>query len=127
MQLTRQAAAPLLPGIGGNNNNPHMHIHRVAYRPSMHTRPRARTGVRTRPPAARKAMLALAEASRYPVAVMPDAKGMFPEDHEQCVAGGCGRGGEREGEGERAGRVTAPRPAQPGGVSHADRYKKTHI
>ncbi|KAG2442996.1 hypothetical protein HYH02_009412 [Chlamydomonas schloesseri] len=42
-------------------------------------------GVRTRPPRARQAMLALAAASRYPVAVMPDAKAMFPEDHPQYV------------------------------------------
>ncbi len=40
-------------------------------------------GVRTRPGRARAAMLSLANSSKYPVAVMPDAKGMFPEDHQQ--------------------------------------------
>ncbi|EFJ47109.1 hypothetical protein VOLCADRAFT_105183 [Volvox carteri f. nagariensis] len=42
-------------------------------------------GVRTRPSRTRKAMLDLANSSRYPVAVMPDAKGFFPEDHPQFI------------------------------------------
>ncbi|GLC35760.1 hypothetical protein PLESTB_000491400 [Pleodorina starrii] len=42
-------------------------------------------GVRTRPGRVRSAMLGLADSSRYPVAVMPDAKGMFPEDHVQYM------------------------------------------
>ncbi|GIL99150.1 hypothetical protein Vretimale_4369 [Volvox reticuliferus] len=42
-------------------------------------------GVRTRPARTRAAMLQLANASKYPVAVMPDAKGMFPEDHQQYI------------------------------------------
>ncbi|KXZ56359.1 hypothetical protein GPECTOR_1g318 [Gonium pectorale] len=40
-------------------------------------------GVRTRPPRARSALLSLASSAAYPVAIMPDAKGMFPEDHPQ--------------------------------------------
>ncbi|GLI68837.1 hypothetical protein VaNZ11_013380 [Volvox africanus] len=42
-------------------------------------------GVRTRPARTRAAVLRLANASKYPVAVMPDAKGMFPEDHQQYI------------------------------------------
>lgn len=50
-------------------------------------------GVRTRPPRARSALLQLAEASRYPVAVLPDAKGFFPEDHPHYIGMYWGAGG----------------------------------
>lgn len=42
-------------------------------------------GARMRSPRARAAMQALAEASGMPVAVMPNAKGLFPEDHPNFI------------------------------------------
>jgi len=45
------------------------------------TRPVLVAGSRLRPPEARGAFRELADASGYAVAVLPAAKGMFPEDH----------------------------------------------
>ncbi|KAG2499244.1 hypothetical protein HYH03_002823 [Edaphochlamys debaryana] len=42
-------------------------------------------GVRTRQPKCREAVLKLADVAKYPVATLPDAKGFFPEDHEQFM------------------------------------------
>jgi pyruvate decarboxylase len=42
-------------------------------------------GVKLRPWSAEKAFLDLADASGYPVAVQPHAKGMFPESHKRFI------------------------------------------
>ena len=38
-----------------------------------------------RPAGAFKQLLTLADACQYPVALMPNAKGMFPEEHERFL------------------------------------------
>ncbi|MEW5303176.1 MAG: hypothetical protein WDW36_005894 [Sanguina aurantia] len=42
-------------------------------------------GVRIRPQRCRDAFMALAESSHYPVAILPDAKGFFPEHHKRYM------------------------------------------
>ncbi|MEW5303175.1 MAG: hypothetical protein WDW38_001501 [Sanguina aurantia] len=42
-------------------------------------------GVRIRPQHCRDAFMALAESSHYPVAILPDAKGFFPEHHKRYI------------------------------------------
>jgi len=42
-------------------------------------------GPRLRPAASREAFLALADSSKYAVAMLPDAKGLVPEDHPQFM------------------------------------------
>ena len=55
-------------------------------------------GAHMRSARARSAMIALAEASGYPVAVMVNSKGLFPEDHPNYIGGrGGGRWGVRLG------------------------------
>jgi len=44
-------------------------------------------GVKLRPWAAENAFLELADASGYPVAIQPHAKGMFPESHKRFIGG----------------------------------------
>lgn len=41
--------------------------------------------MRIRPQRCRDAFMSLAEASHYPVAIMPDAKGFFPEQYQRYM------------------------------------------
>lgn len=42
-------------------------------------------GVRIRPHRCRDAFMTLAESSHYPVAIMPDAKGFFPQQYQRYM------------------------------------------
>lgn len=80
-----QAVPPPPPALVSVPSRLEAAVARVADFLNRATKPVLVAGAHMRSARARAAMVALAEASGMPVAVMLNSKGLFPEDHPNCI------------------------------------------